>query len=115
MKFMKKNENLLTKNYRYVNAPRDKTVKATRLKILDCIGKYISELFKKSHLNRKPGSQVISIPNKHIFTRWRANSIAPTVSLCQAEVQLDTLFWIVAVLPRKSCIKQQFYRYYLKK
>jgi hypothetical protein len=34
MKFMKNNENLLTKNYRYVNAPRDKTVEATRLKIL---------------------------------------------------------------------------------
>ncbi len=38
----------LTKNYRYVNAPRDKTIKATRLKILDCIGKCISELLKKN-------------------------------------------------------------------
>jgi hypothetical protein len=45
---MKNNENSLTKNYRYVNAPRDKTVKATRLKILDCIGKCISELLKKT-------------------------------------------------------------------
>jgi hypothetical protein len=36
---MKNNKNLLRKKYRYVNAPRDKTVKATRLKILDCIGK----------------------------------------------------------------------------
>jgi hypothetical protein len=45
---MKNNENSLTKNYRYINAPRDKTVKATRLKILDCIGKCISELLKKT-------------------------------------------------------------------
>ncbi len=45
---MKNNENSLTKNYRYVNAPRDKTDKATRLKILDCIGRCISELLKKT-------------------------------------------------------------------
>ncbi len=45
---MKNNENSLTKNYSYINAPRDKTVKATRLKILDCIGKCISELLKKT-------------------------------------------------------------------
>jgi hypothetical protein len=44
---MKNNENSLTKKYRYVNAPRHKTVQATRLKILDCIGKVISELLKK--------------------------------------------------------------------
>jgi hypothetical protein len=43
---MKNNENSLTKNYRYVIAPRDKTVKATRLKIIDCIGNCISELLK---------------------------------------------------------------------
>jgi hypothetical protein len=36
------------KNYHYVNAPRDKTVKATRLKILYCIGKCISELLKEN-------------------------------------------------------------------
>jgi hypothetical protein len=41
---MKTNKNLLTKNYYYVNDPRDKTVKAARLKILDLIGKCISEL-----------------------------------------------------------------------
>jgi hypothetical protein len=45
---MKNKENSLTKNYRYINAPRDKTVKASRLKILDCIGKCISELLKKT-------------------------------------------------------------------
>jgi hypothetical protein len=45
---MKNNENSLTKNYRYINAPRDKTVKATMLKILDCIGKCISEFLKKT-------------------------------------------------------------------
>jgi hypothetical protein len=45
---MKNNENLLKKKYRHVNAPRHKTVKATRLKILDCIGKGISKLFKKT-------------------------------------------------------------------
>jgi hypothetical protein len=44
---MKNNENSLTKKYRHVNAPRHKTVKATRLKILDYIGKGISELLKK--------------------------------------------------------------------
>jgi hypothetical protein len=57
---MKNNENSLTKNYRYINAPRDKTVKATRLKILDCIGKCISSIeglvpklyrFKKAHFS----------------------------------------------------------------
>jgi hypothetical protein len=36
------------KNYHYVNAPRDKTVKATRLKVLYCIGKCINELLKKT-------------------------------------------------------------------
>jgi hypothetical protein len=46
MKFMKNTKNSLMKNYCYVNAPRDKIVKATRLKILDCIGKCISELLK---------------------------------------------------------------------
>jgi hypothetical protein len=45
---MKNNENLLTKKYRHVNAPRHKTIKATRLKILDRIGKGISELLKKT-------------------------------------------------------------------
>ena len=45
---MKNNENSLTKNSRYVNASRGKTIKATRLKILDCIGKGISELLKKT-------------------------------------------------------------------
>jgi hypothetical protein len=45
---MKNNENSLMKNYRYVNASRDKTIKATRLKLLDCIGKCISELIKKT-------------------------------------------------------------------
>jgi hypothetical protein len=50
---MKNNENSLTKNYRYVNAPRDKTIKATRLKFLDCIGKYISELLKKTAPQQK--------------------------------------------------------------
>ncbi len=64
---MKNNENLLTKNYRYIIAPRDKTVKATRLKIIDCIGNCISELLTKPQLNRRPGSQVISIPIKRIF------------------------------------------------
>jgi hypothetical protein len=68
---MKNNENSLTKNYRYINAPRDKTVKATRLKILDCIGKCISELLKKPQLNGRPGSQVISI-QKTAFFRDRA-------------------------------------------
>jgi hypothetical protein len=48
MKFTKNNENSLTKNYRYVNASGDKTVKATRLELLDCIGKCISELLKKT-------------------------------------------------------------------
>jgi hypothetical protein len=45
---MKNNENSLMKKYRYVNAPRGKIVRATRLKILDCIGKCISELLKKT-------------------------------------------------------------------
>jgi hypothetical protein len=50
---MKNNKNLLTTNYCYVNAPRDKTVKATRLKIRDCIDKCISELFiYKLRLNK---------------------------------------------------------------
>ncbi len=48
IKFMKNNENSLAKKYRHVNAPRHKTVKATRLKVLDCIGKDISELLKKT-------------------------------------------------------------------
>jgi hypothetical protein len=58
---MKNKENLLTKNYRYGNAPRYKIVKAARLKIHDCIGKCISELLKKPLLNRRPGSRVILI------------------------------------------------------
>jgi hypothetical protein len=44
---MKNDENSLTKNSRYVNASRGKTIKATRQIILDCIGKCISELLKK--------------------------------------------------------------------
>jgi hypothetical protein len=64
---MKNNENSLTKKYHHVNAPRHKTVKATRLKILDCIGKGISELLKKPQLNRRPGSQVISIQKSAFF------------------------------------------------
>jgi hypothetical protein len=43
IKFMKNN-----KNYSYVNAPREKTVKATRLKFLDYINKCISELLKNT-------------------------------------------------------------------
>ncbi len=64
---MKNNENSFMKNYCYVNAPRDKTVKATRLKILDCIGKGISELLKKLHLNVRPGSDVIAIQKSAFF------------------------------------------------
>jgi hypothetical protein len=45
---MKNNENSLTKIYRYGNAPRDKTVKAARLEISDCIDKSLRELFKKT-------------------------------------------------------------------
>jgi hypothetical protein len=67
MKFMKNKENLLTKNYHYVNAPRDETVKATRPKILDCIGKCISELLKKPQLNRRPGFHVILIQKITFF------------------------------------------------
>jgi hypothetical protein len=44
---MKNNENLYPKSYSYINAPRDKTDKAARLKIHVCIGKCISE-FKKT-------------------------------------------------------------------
>jgi hypothetical protein len=50
---MKNNENSLTKKYHHVNAPRHKTVKATRLKILDCIVKGISELLKKNRSSIK--------------------------------------------------------------
>ncbi len=67
IKFTKNNENSLTKKYRHVNAPRHKTVKATRLKILDSIGKGISEHLKKPQLNRRPGSQVISIKKSAFF------------------------------------------------
>ncbi len=45
---MKNNKNSLMKKYHYVNAPRHKSVKATRLKILDCIGKGISDLKKNA-------------------------------------------------------------------
>ncbi len=76
IKFMKNNENSLTKKYRHVNAPRHKTVKAIRLKILDCIGKSISELLKKPQLNRRPGSQVISI-KKSAFFRDGALTLIP--------------------------------------
>ncbi len=64
---MKNNENSLSKNYNYVNTPRDKTVKATGLKILDCIGKCISKLLKKPRLNRRPGSQVILVQKCAFF------------------------------------------------
>jgi hypothetical protein len=57
---MKNNENsFINKSYCYVNAPGDKINKAAGLKILDRIGKCISELLKKPRLNRTPGSQVI--------------------------------------------------------
>jgi hypothetical protein len=45
---MKNNKNSLTKKYLYINAPRHTTIKATRLKILYCIGKGISELLQKT-------------------------------------------------------------------
>jgi hypothetical protein len=45
---MKNNENLFFKNYRYVNAPKDKTIKVAGLKILGCVGKCISELLEKA-------------------------------------------------------------------
>jgi hypothetical protein len=46
LKLMKNNENLYPKSYSYINTPRDKTIKAARLKIHVCIGKCISELKK---------------------------------------------------------------------
>ncbi len=64
-------KNFLMKNYCYVNAPRDKTVKAIRLKILDCIGKGISELIKKLHLNVRPGSEVLGIKKAHFSATAR--------------------------------------------
>jgi hypothetical protein len=46
---MKNNENsFINKSDCYVNAPGDKSNKAAGLKILDCIGKCISELLKKT-------------------------------------------------------------------
>jgi hypothetical protein len=41
--------NLLTKSHRYVNVPRDKTVKARRLKMLESIDKSLSELLKTAN------------------------------------------------------------------
>ncbi len=82
IKFMKNNENSLTKKYRHVNAPRHKTVKATRLKLLDCIGKGISELLKKPQLNRRPGSQVISIQKSAFFRDGVLIPLRPLYLLC---------------------------------
>jgi hypothetical protein len=81
------------KNYYYVNAPRDKTVKAAGLKILDCIGKCISELLKKSRLNRQSGSQVISIRKRAFF---RDGALIPSrpvyVTFCNAGRELLSKF-----------------------
>jgi hypothetical protein len=41
------NENLLTKSYRYDNDPREKTIKAARLKSFEYTDKSLSELLKK--------------------------------------------------------------------
>jgi hypothetical protein len=45
---------------------------------------------KKPQLNRRPGSQVISIQIKRIFPRRRANPIAPTVNI-KSEAQQKKL------------------------
>jgi hypothetical protein len=50
---MKNNENSFTKSYLHITTPREKTVKAARLKILDCIDKCISELLKKTAAQQK--------------------------------------------------------------
>ncbi len=48
IKIHEKLQKFVNKKYHYANTPRHKTVKATWLKILDSIGKSISELLKKT-------------------------------------------------------------------
>ncbi len=63
-----------------LNTPREKPLPAARLKIIGFKSKGISELVKKRQINRRPGSQVISIP-KAQFLQWRLNSAVHTVQL----------------------------------
>ncbi len=52
----------INKMYSYCYAPKEKTVKAARLKIVDCKGKSISQQLKKSRTSVRPGSWVILNP-----------------------------------------------------
>jgi hypothetical protein len=76
---MKNNENSLRKNHHYVNASRDITVKATRLKLLECIGKCISELLKKNCSSIEGLVPKLYRFQIKAFFRDGAYSIAPTV------------------------------------
>jgi hypothetical protein len=67
------------RNYRYGNAPRDKTVKARRLKILGSIDKSLSELLKKTANKTKVWILSYIDSKKRIFRERLANGVAPTV------------------------------------
>jgi hypothetical protein len=67
---------LLTKSYLYGKISGEKSSKAARLKMFECIDKNLSELVKKKQINRRPGFRVIYIDSKkHIFPGWHANAL----------------------------------------
>jgi hypothetical protein len=75
---MKNYENSLTKSYPYGNAFVENTVKAARLKMFKSIDKSHCELFKKFANKTKVWFLIYIDSNKRIFTRQRANEVAPT-------------------------------------
>jgi hypothetical protein len=71
---------LLTKKYHYGNAPRDKSVKSRKLKMLGSIDKSLSELLKKTANKTKVWFLSYLDSKKRIFRELRANGVAPTVN-----------------------------------
>jgi hypothetical protein len=67
------------KSYPYVNASREKTVRAARLKMFEIIDKSLSVLLKKTANQKKVWFLSYSDSKKRIFPRRRANWVAPTV------------------------------------